>query len=66
MNNKSIRVSDNLTKAGMISTMGATLYSGVARGKLARMIHPWAGVAMVVFSYWHHRIKTRKRQTARK
>lgn len=66
MNNKSIRVSDNLIKTGMISTMGVTLYSGFTRGKLARMIHPWAGVAMVVFSYWHHRINIRKRQTARK
>ena len=58
--------SDVLAKTGMISTMGMTLYTGFVRGSLSKMIHPWAGIAMVGFSYWHHLINTRKKKIAKK
>lgn len=64
--NRLLNKSDDLAKTGMIATMGATLYSGFAKGKMAKMIHPWAGVAMVVFSYWHHMVNLRKKQTRKK
>lgn len=61
-----VRHSDALARAGMVTTMGMTLYTGFVRGSLAKMIHPWAGVAMVGFSYWHHLINTRKKKISKK
>ena len=62
----SLKNTDELVKAGMLSTMGAAVYSGFAGGKLARFIHPWAGIAMVFFSLWHYQINTRKKSKALK
>ena len=66
MKNKLLGQADALARAGMISSMGAAVYSGFAGGKLARMVHPWAGLAVVAFSLWHHRIKARQTRAGKK
>ena len=65
MKNKSLTLTDNVVKAGMVSAIGAAVYSGFASGKLARLVHPWAGLAIAAFSLWHHQINTRKKRLSR-
>ena len=60
----SLKNKDALVKAGMIASMGLTAYSGFSGMRIARLIHPWAGVAVLVFSLWHHQINTRKQSQA--
>ena len=53
---------DTLAKAGMITSMAAAAYSGFAGGKLARLLHPWAGLAVIFFSIWHHQSQIGKKR----
>jgi len=53
----------NLAKAGMLASMGTAVYSGFAGGKLARFIHPWAGLALVGFAIWHQQINMKRKKT---
>jgi hypothetical protein len=43
--------------------MGTAVYSGFTGGKLARFIHPSAGLALVGFSLWHQQINMRRKRT---
>lgn len=53
----------NLAKAGMLATMGTAVFSGFAGGRLARLIHPWAGLALVGFALWHQQINMKRKRT---
>jgi len=55
--------SRSLAKTGMVASMVTAIYSGFASGKLARLIHPWAGLAMVGFTLWHHQLNTKPRRS---
>lgn len=63
MKRRSLKTSQDLVKAGMIGSMTAAVYSGFAGGRFARFLHPWAGLALVGFSYWHHRLHTKSRKS---
>jgi hypothetical protein len=41
-------------KVGMTLSMGALIVTGLMRGRGARTLHIWSGVALVGFSLWHH------------
>lgn len=46
-----------LAKTGMIITMGATLVTACfMKGKAAKRLHVVAGIGLVGFSIWHHRL----------
>jgi len=67
MGHKQKKISRNirgsLAKAGMLATMGTAVYSGFAGGRLARFIHPWAGLALVGFALWHQQINMKRKRT---
>lgn len=38
----------------MTVSLGASLVTGLMRGRRARVLHIWSGVALIGFSLWHH------------
>jgi hypothetical protein len=49
-----------IAKAGMVSSLGTLFLTGFFRFKGARLIHTWAGWALLGFSIWHHISSTSK------
>jgi hypothetical protein len=49
-----------IAKAGMASSLGTLFITGFFRFKGARMLHTWAGWALLGFSIWHHFLSTPK------
>ena len=43
-------------KVGMTLSMGALIATGLMRGRGARTLHIWSGVALLGLSVWHHRL----------
>jgi hypothetical protein len=46
-------------KTGMTLSLGALVVTGMMRGRGAGKIHVAAGIALVGFSFWHHRLYQR-------
>jgi hypothetical protein len=44
----------NMAKLGMSVSLGSLVVTGLMRGRGARTIHIWSGLALVGFSVWHH------------
>lgn len=44
----------SVAKIGMTLSMGALVATGLMRGRGARTLHVWSGVALIGFSVWHH------------
>jgi hypothetical protein len=67
MNDKLVKSSKSnsrsLAKTGMVASMATAIYSGFVRGKPARLIHPWAVLAMVGFTIWHHQLNTKPKRS---
>lgn len=59
--NRRKSASRELVKAGMVMSMGAALYTGLAAGRAVRLLHPWSGLALLGFSLWHLGQNTGKR-----
>jgi hypothetical protein len=51
-----LKKKQELAKAGMTASLAITTVSGFMRGRRARRVHVWAGVALIGFSFWHHRL----------
>ena len=49
-----------IAKAGMISSLGTLVISGFFKFNGAKMLHTWAGWALLGFSIWHHMLSTSK------
>ena len=47
-------------KAGMISSLGTLVITGFFKFNGAKMLHTWAGWALLGFSVWHHMLSTSK------
>ena len=43
-------------KNGMTLSLGALVGTGLMRGGGARVLHIWSGVALIGFSFWHHKL----------
>ena len=56
------RVTDQreIAKAGMISSLGTLVISGFFKFNGAKMLHTWAGWALLGFSIWHHMLSSSK------
>jgi hypothetical protein len=52
-----------LAKAGMVSSLGTLFLTGFLRFKGTRLLHTWAGWALLGFSIWHHILSTSKSKT---
>jgi hypothetical protein len=46
----------SVAKIGMTLSMGALVGTGLMRGRGARTLHIWSGLALIGFSYWHHKL----------
>lgn len=49
-----------IAKAGMVSSLGTLFVTGLIKFKGARLLHSWAGWALLGFSIWHHILSTPK------
>ena len=49
-----------IAKAGMVSSLGTLFITGLFKFKGARMLHTWAGWALLGFSVWHHILSSPK------
>jgi len=52
-----------IAKAGMLSSLGTLFLTGLFKFKGARLLHVWAGWALLGFSIWHHMVSTSKSRT---
>jgi len=43
-------------KIGLTMSMGALVATGLMRGRGARILHIWSGLALIGFSAWHHQL----------
>ena len=43
-------------KMGMTISLGSLVLSGLMRFKGHKSLHTWSGIALLGFSFWHHRL----------
>ncbi len=43
-------------KLGMTVSMGALVATGMMRGRSTKTLHFYSGIALLGFSFWHHRL----------
>ncbi|MBF0376739.1 MAG: hypothetical protein HQK72_04585 [Desulfamplus sp.] len=54
-------LANKCASTGMVGSLGATVLSGISQGKVAHLIHPWAGIAFVGFALWHTYLKSKEK-----
>jgi len=45
-----------VAKIGMTVSLGVLVATGMMRGRGAKVLHIWSGLALIGFSVWHHRL----------
>ncbi len=51
-------------KMGMTISLGSLVLSGLIHFKGHKNLHIWSGIALLGFSFWHHRLNKKKFQKA--
>ena len=46
-------LANRVATTGMAGSLVATLFSGISKGKVAHLIHPFAAFAFIGFTIWH-------------
>ena len=49
-----------VAKAGMTISLGSLVLTGLMHFKGHKSLHTWSGIALLGFSFWHHRLNKRK------
>ena len=49
-----------VAKAGMTISLGSLVLTGLMHFKGHKSMHTWSGIALLGFSFWHHRLNKRK------
>ena len=49
-----------VAKAGMTVSLGSLVLTGLMHFKGHKSLHTWSGIALLGFSFWHHRLNKRK------
>jgi len=49
-----------VAKAGMTISLGSLVLTGLIHFKGHKSLHTWSGIALLGFSYWHHRLNKRE------
>jgi hypothetical protein len=49
-----------VAKAGMTISLGSLVLTGLVHFKGHKSLHTWSGIALLGFSFWHHRLNKRK------
>ena len=47
-------------KMGMTISLGSLVLSGLMHFKGHKSLHTWSGIALLGFSFWHHRLNKKK------
>jgi hypothetical protein len=50
----------NVAKVGMTISLGSLVLTGLMHFKGHKSLHTWSGIALMGFSFWHHRLNKRK------
>ena len=50
----------NVAKVGMMISLGSLVLTGLTHFRGHKSLHTWSGIALLGFSFWHHRLNTRK------
>lgn len=61
---KEIEEKKSIAKIGMTASLGSLVVTGLMRGRGAKALHIWSGIALMGFSWWHHQLyqpKNRKK-----
>lgn len=60
--NPTLTVKDKkkVAKIGMITSLGSLVLSSLMNFKGHKRLHTWSGIALLGFSFWHHRLNKRK------
>jgi len=56
MKRKKIEEQKSVAKIGMTLSMGSLIVTGMMKGRGAKTLHIWSGIALVGFSFWHHNL----------
>jgi hypothetical protein len=49
-----------VAKMGMTLSLGSLVLSGLMHFKGHKSLHTWSGIALLGFSFWHHRLNKKK------
>ena len=49
-----------VAKVGMTISLGSLVLTGLMHFKGHKSLHTWSGIALLGFSFWHHRLNKRK------
>jgi len=55
-----VRDKKKVAKVGMMISLGSLVLTGLTHFKGHKNLHTWSGIALLGFSFWHHRLNTRK------
>jgi hypothetical protein len=55
-----VRDKKKVAKAGMMISLGSLVLTGFTHFRGHKSLHTWSGIALLGFSFWHHRLNTRK------
>jgi len=53
---KEIEEKKSIAKIGMTASLGVLVVTGLTRGRGAKALHVWSGIALMGFSWWHHQL----------
>lgn len=49
-----------VAKVGMTISLGSLVLTGLMHFKGHKSLHTWSGIALLGFSFWHHRLNKKK------
>jgi hypothetical protein len=49
-----------VAKMGMTISLGSLVLTGIMHFKGHKSLHTWSGIALLGFSFWHHRLNKNK------
>ena len=60
-----VRDKKKVAKVGMMISLGSLVLTGLTHFKGHKNLHTWSGIALLGFSFWHHRLNTNQRSPAK-
>ena len=56
----SVKNKKKFAKIGMMTSLGSLVLTGLMHFKGHKSLHTWSGIALLGFSFWHHRLNKKK------
>ena len=61
----SLKDKKQIAKAGMMMSLSSLVLTGLTHFRGHKSLHTWSGIALLGFSFWHHRLNTNQRSPAK-